>query len=55
MYKSMKILINRHFYKTREEAQERLDMFYAKKRLTENQYSELCDLLDEKYPENIVS
>lgn len=55
MYKSMKILINRHFYKTREEAQERLDMFYAKKRLTEDKYSELCDLLDEKYPENIVS
>ena len=55
MYKSMKILINHYFYKTREEAQERLDMFYAKKRLTETQYSELCDLLDEKYPENIVS
>lgn len=54
MYKPMKILINHHFYKTREEAQERLDMFYAKKRLTETQYSELCDLLDEKYPENAV-
>lgn len=51
MYKSMKVLINRHFYITREEAQERLDMFYAKKRLTEDQYSELCDLLDEKYSE----
>ena len=50
----MKILINHHFYKTREEAQERLDMFYAKKRLTETQYSELCDLLDEKYPENVT-
>ena len=55
MYRSMKILINRHFYKTREEAQERLDMFYAKKRLTEDYYSELCDLLDEKYPENIIN
>lgn len=55
MYKSIKILINHYFYKTREEAQERLDMFYAKKRLTETQYSELCDLLDEKYPENMVS
>nr|DAH19519.1 MAG TPA: hypothetical protein [Caudoviricetes sp.] len=55
MYRSMKILINRHFYKTREEAQERLDMFYAKKRLIEDQYSELCDLLDEKYPENIIN
>lgn len=54
MYKSMKILINHHFYTNREEAQERLDMFYAKKRLTETQYSELCDLLDEKYPEKIV-
>lgn len=54
MYKSMKILINHYFYKTREEAQERLDMFYAKKRLTETQYSELCDLLDEKYPENVT-
>ena len=47
----MKVLINRHFYASREEAQERLDMFYAKKRLTEDQYIELCDLLDEKYPE----
>ena len=55
MYRSMTILINCHFYKTREEAQERLDMFYAKKRLAEVQYSELCDLLDKKYPENIVS
>lgn len=55
MYKSMKVLINRHFYTTREEAQERLDMFYAKKRLTEDQYSELCDLLDEKYPENVAN
>ncbi len=55
MYKSMKVLINRHFYATQEEAQERLDMFYAKKRLTEDQYSELCDLLDEKYPENVAN
>ena len=44
MYNSMKKLIMKAYYKTQEEVQEKLDVFYAKNRLTTEQYEELTDL-----------
>lgn len=49
MYKSMKILITRHFYKTGEDAQKKLDVFYAVNRLTDDEYTELTALVETVY------
>lgn len=49
MYKSMKILITRHFYKTGEIAQKKLDVFYAVNRLTDDEYTELTALVETVY------
>ena len=49
MYNSMKKLIAKKFYSTASEAQEKLDVFYAKNRLTTAQYEELTDLVSEVY------
>lgn len=43
MYKTMKKLIAKHFYKTAEAAQQKIDVFYAANRLTDDQYTELCE------------
>ena len=51
MYKSMKTLINRHFYKTAEDAQKKLDVFYAVNRLTDDEYTELTALVETVYAE----
>ena len=51
MYKSMKILINRHFYKTAENAQNKLDIFFACNRLTDDEYTELTSLVQTVYGE----
>lgn len=52
MYKSMKTLITRKFYKTAEAAQKKLDVFYAVNRLTDEEYQELTALVVEVYGEN---
>ena len=49
MYKSMKILITRHFYKTAEQAQNKLDVFFACNRLTDDEYTELTALVETVY------
>ena len=49
MYKSMKNLITRHFYKTGEEAQRKLDVFYAANRLSDDEYVELTALVELEY------
>ena len=49
MYLAMKKLINKHYYKTAEEAQNKIDVFYACNRLTDEQYSELAALIIEIY------
>lgn len=49
MYKSMKILITRHFYKTAETAQNKLDVFFAVNRLTDEEYTELTALVETVY------
>lgn len=51
MYVAMKKLINKKFYKTAEEAQTKLDVFYACNRLTDEQYAELTALVAEVYGE----
>lgn len=49
MYSAMKRLISRNFYKTAEEAQNKLDVFYACNRLSDEQYTELTELVMTSY------
>ena len=49
MYNSMKKLIEKKFYADAEAAQKKLDVFYACNRLTDEQYTELTALVNEKY------
>lgn len=49
MYKSMKILITRHYYKTAEVAQSILDVFFSVLRLTKEEYTELTALVATVY------
>lgn len=49
MYKSMKILITRHFYKAGEIAQNKLDVFFACNRLSDDEYTELTALVATVY------
>lgn len=51
MYNIMTKLINKRFYKTREEAQQKRDVFYAVGRITDEQYTELCALIESVYAE----
>lgn len=52
MYKSMKTLITRKFYKGAEAAQKKLDVFYAVNRLTDEEYQDLTALVVEVYGVN---
>lgn len=45
MYTAMKKLIEKHFYKTAAEAQNKLDVFYACNRLSDAEYTELTALV----------
>lgn len=49
MYKSMKILIGKKFYKDAETAQKKLDVFFAVNRLNEEEYTELTALVEDIY------
>ena len=51
MYNAMKTLINKKFYKTAEIAQNKLDVFYAANRLTDDEYIELTTLIQTIYME----
>ena len=51
MYNAMKKLITKKFYKTAEIAQNKLDVFYACNRLTDDEYTELTTLVVEVYGE----
>ena len=51
MYNAMKRLIVREFYKTADEAQNKLDVFYAVNRLSNEQYTELTKLVVGSYSE----
>lgn len=50
MHNIMMKLINKKFYNTREEAQQKCDVFYAVGRITDEQYADLCSLIDQIYP-----
>lgn len=52
MYKSMKTLITRKFYKSAELAQKKLDVFFMVNRLTDDEYQELTALVVEVYGVN---
>ena len=51
MYKSMKILIGKHFYKTADAAQNKLDVVFAVNRLSQEEYEELTALVQDVYSE----
>ncbi len=51
MYNIMTKLINKRFYKTREEAQQKCDVFYAVGRITDEEYTDLCALIESVYGE----
>ena len=51
MYNIRTKLINKRFYKTREEAQQKCDVFYAVGRITDEQYTDLCALIESVYGE----
>lgn len=52
MYKSMKTLITRKFYKSAELAQKKLDVFFMVNRLTDDEYQDLTALVVEIYGVN---
>lgn len=54
MYNIMKKLINKQFYKAKEEAQQKCDIFFAVGRIDDAQYAELCALIEEIYNEGTV-
>lgn len=49
IYTSMKKLIEKRFYATAEEAQKKLDVYYACNRITDEEYAELTALVEEVY------
>ena len=49
MFNAMKKLITKKFYATAEEAPNKIDVFYACNRLTDDQYAELTALIEEVY------
>lgn len=51
MFNSMKKLISKKFYKTAKIAQNKIDVFYAVNRLTDEEYAELSALIQEVYAE----
>lgn len=51
MYKAMKTLIGKKFYKDAETAQNKLDVFYAANRLSDDEYIELTAMVTDMYSE----
>ena len=51
MYKAMKTLIGKKFYKDAETTQNKLDVFFAANRLTEEEYLELSAMVQDVYSE----
>ena len=51
MYKAMKTLIGKKFYKTADVAQNKLDVFFAANRLIDDEYIELTAMVTDMYSE----
>lgn len=49
MYKAMKTLIGKKFYKSADAAQSKLDVFFACCRLTDDAYTELTAMVQTVY------
>lgn len=49
--KMMANLINKKFYDGKDEAIEKLDVYFAMNRITEDEYMELVMLAEEMYPD----
>lgn len=49
--KLMTNLIGKKFYKTKDEAVEKLDVYFAMSRISEEEYATLVMLAEEKYTE----
>lgn len=54
MYNVMKTLIGKKYYATKEEAQSKLDVFFAMNRITEEEYVELTALAETVYAPEVV-
>lgn len=52
MYKSMKTLIGKKFYKDGETAQKKLAVFFGVNRITDDEYIELTALVESVYGGN---
>ena len=50
MYKILKKLIEKRFYKDAEEASNKVDVFYACNKLKDEEYAELTAMIAEFYP-----
>lgn len=50
MYTIMENLINHTFYTNKEDALQKVNMFYAYKILKDDEYKKLMDLTTQKYP-----
>ena len=53
MFNALKKLILKDYY-TQEEAQNRVNVFYAKERINENEYNELNQLIQEHFIEEEI-
>ena len=54
MYKILENLINNKYYATMEEVERKLNVFFAYNVLTEEEYTQLMALTEEKYKETVV-
>lgn len=54
MYKILENLINNTYYRSKEEVEQKLNVFFAFNVLTQEQYTQLMQLTEEKYKENVV-
>ena len=54
MFKILENLINNKYYATRAEVERKLNVFFAYNVLTEEEYTQLMTLTEEKYKETVV-
>lgn len=54
MFKILENLINNKYYTTRAEVERKLNVFFAYNVLTEEEYTQLMALTEEKYKETVV-
>lgn len=51
MFDILKRLIEKKFYKTKTDAEKKIEVFYATEKLDDIEYTDLTLLVAEKYPE----